>query len=108
MWIGKFLVLAAAGMVGANAVPHFVKGIIGSRHQSPFGKPSSAVVNVIWGSANLVGALWLGILGCHYRISVGPGGTVAIGGALIMGVALAVNWQRDPITRGEGPSDAVA
>src|ERR1700677_2179675 len=108
MWIGKFFVLAVAGMVGATAVRHFVRGIIGSRHQSPFGKPSSAVVNVIWGSANFVGALWLGILACHYRINIGLGGTVAIAGALIMGVALAANWQRDPIARGEGPSDAAA
>jgi hypothetical protein len=101
MWIGKFFVLVAAGVVGANGVPHFVKGIIGTKHQSPFGKPSSAVVNVLWGVANFVGALWLGVLATHYGVNFRIGGTVALGGALIMGVGAAAGWQNDPVARGE-------
>lgn len=43
----------------ANAVPHFVSGILGRPFQTPFAKPpgeglSSSTVNVLWGSANLV------------------------------------------------------
>jgi hypothetical protein len=43
----------------ANAVPHFVNGISGSPFQSPFASPpgeglSPSVVNVLWGSFNLV------------------------------------------------------
>ncbi|MGH6992116.1 MAG: hypothetical protein ACRED8_00975, partial [Caulobacteraceae bacterium] len=43
----------------ANAVPHFVSGVMGRPFQSPFAKPpgkglSSATVNVLWGFANLV------------------------------------------------------
>ena len=43
----------------ANAVPHFVSGMMGRLFQSPFAKPpgqglSSATVNVIWGFFNLV------------------------------------------------------
>jgi hypothetical protein len=43
----------------ANAVPHFVSGMMGRPFQSPFAKPpgrglSSSTVNVIWGFANLV------------------------------------------------------
>ena len=49
-WGGAFL---------ANAVPHLVSGITGHPFQSPFATPSgqglsSALVNVLWGSFNLV------------------------------------------------------
>ena len=42
----------------ANAIPHFVSGIMGHPFQSPFASPpgqglSSAVINVLWGSFNL-------------------------------------------------------
>jgi hypothetical protein len=41
----------------ANAIPHFVSGIMGHPFQSPFASPpgqglSSAMVNVLWGSLN--------------------------------------------------------
>ena len=43
----------------ANAVPHFVSGVMGKPFQSPFTKPrgqglSSSTVNVLWGFFNLV------------------------------------------------------
>lgn len=43
----------------ANAVPHFVSGMLGRPFQSPIAKPpgqglSSSTVNVLWGFANLV------------------------------------------------------
>ncbi|HLY79428.1 MAG TPA: hypothetical protein VKQ70_08655 [Caulobacteraceae bacterium] len=43
----------------ANAVPHFVSGMLGQPFQSPFAKPpgqglSSSTVNVLWGFANFV------------------------------------------------------
>jgi hypothetical protein len=43
----------------ANAVPHYVSGIMGRPFQSPFAKPpgkglSSASVNVLWGFFNLI------------------------------------------------------
>ena len=43
----------------ANAVPHYVSGVMGRSFQSPFAKPpgkglSSSTVNVLWGFANLV------------------------------------------------------
>src|SRR5580704_1259752 len=52
-----------------NAIPHFVSGVCGHPFQSPFATPpgeglSSAWVNVLWGSANLVVAyLLLGRVG---------------------------------------------
>jgi hypothetical protein len=43
----------------ANAIPHFVSGMMGRAFQSPFAKPhgeglSSSTVNVLWGFANFV------------------------------------------------------
>jgi len=32
-----------AGVLGANGSPHFGKGIMGQKHQTPFGGGSSAV-----------------------------------------------------------------
>jgi hypothetical protein len=47
------------GALLANAVPHFVSGMMGRAFQSPFSKPpgeglSSSTVNVLWGFGNLV------------------------------------------------------
>ena len=48
----------------ANAVPHYVSGVLGRPFQTPFAKPpggglSSSTVNVLWGFANLVAAYFL-------------------------------------------------
>jgi hypothetical protein len=47
------------GICLANAVPHFVSGMMGRCFQSPFAKPpgrglSSSTVNVLWGFFNAV------------------------------------------------------
>ena len=47
------------GIFAANAIPHFVSGMMGRSFQTPFATPpgkglSSATVNVIWGFFNLV------------------------------------------------------
>jgi len=47
------------GLFLANAVPHFVSGVMGRPFQTPFAKPpgkglSSSTVNVLWGLANFV------------------------------------------------------
>ncbi|HVZ84192.1 MAG TPA: hypothetical protein VG893_11005 [Terracidiphilus sp.] len=54
------------GLFLANAVPHFVSGMMGRPFQTPFAKPpgrglSSSTVNVLWGFANGVFA-WLLLL----------------------------------------------
>ncbi len=43
----------------ANAIPHFVSGMMGRPFQSPFAKPSgeglsSSTINVLWGFLNIV------------------------------------------------------
>ena len=52
------------GLFLANALPHFVSGVMGRAFQSPFAKPtgkglSSSLVNVLWGFANFVFAYLL-------------------------------------------------
>ena len=47
------------GVFGANAIPHYVAGMMGRSFQTPFAKPpgqglSSATVNVLWGFFNAV------------------------------------------------------
>lgn len=51
-----------AGMFLANGVPHFVKGIMGQTHMTPFKRISDAYTNVIWGMINFVlGIIILGV-----------------------------------------------
>ena len=52
------------GVFLANAVPHFVSGVLGRPFQTPFATPSgkgvsSSSVNVLWGFANFVVAYLL-------------------------------------------------
>lgn len=41
-----------------NGIPHFVRGISGDRHMTPFARRSSAVTNVLWGLFNLGVGAW--------------------------------------------------
>ena len=92
-----YLAYFGAGALLANAVPHFVAGISGSRFQSPFASPpgvgeSSPLVNVLWGMTNLLVG-WVLLFGV---------GEVAIGitrdclmvflGALAAAVGLAIHF----------------
>lgn len=43
-----------AGMVLANVVPHFVNGISGNPFPPPGFSNSSPLINVLWGSLNIV------------------------------------------------------
>ena len=52
------------GAFAANAVPHFVAGVMGHAFQTPFAKPpgkglSSSTVNVLWGFFNAIAAYLL-------------------------------------------------
>jgi hypothetical protein len=75
-----------AGLLFANAVPHFVHGISGDRFPSPFAHPagkglSSPMVNVLWALFNLA----LGYL--LFRAGRVAGGGDAAFGILFLGVA---------------------
>ncbi|MGH7142243.1 MAG: hypothetical protein ACREF5_02085 [Candidatus Saccharimonadales bacterium] len=84
-----------AGLFAANGVPHFVKGITGSQHQTPFGRPSAAWVNVLWGWVNF--AIAAGLL--HYAHpwdhEYRAAGLFAIA-FLLMALVLAYAWTLHP------------
>ena len=96
----SYLFFFLAGLFGANFVPHFVKGITGEKHQSPLGKPSSAVVNVVWGAINAFGAAWLFRLGVDRPHRFGCALLAGAAGVLLMGVGLAHYWSNDDAARG--------
>jgi hypothetical protein len=78
----------------ANAVPHFVAGVMGHPFQSPFAHPpgeglSSSTVNVLWGSFNFAACyLLLGRVGT-FELRSSRHVVVAALGALLMSLMLA-------------------
>lgn len=84
-----------AGLIGANGVPHFIKGIMGKTHQTPFGKPSSAVVNVVWGWFNFIVALLLIYWG-HVHAHILRAFVLVAVGALVVSILLAMHWSKHP------------
>lgn len=84
-----------AGLFGANGIPHFIKGITGQKHQTPFGRPSSAIINVLWGWINFVVAgllIFFGNVHSHLLRSF----TLVAVGALLMALILAYTWSKHP------------
>ena len=75
----------------ANAVPHFVSGMMGQSFQSPFAKPpgkglSSSTVNVLWGFTNFVIAYLLIARVGDFNIHVADNVIAAGIGVLLLGV----------------------
>ena len=89
-----YLAYFFGGAFLANAIPHLVSGITGHPFQSPFASPpgqglSSATVNVLWGSFNLViGYLLICRVG-NFELRKTRHVLVAGLGALLMAVMLA-------------------
>ena len=77
------------GAFFANAVPHFVSGVMGRPFQTPFAKPSgeglsSSTVNVWWGMLNaLVGYLLVFCVGDFDLKSWRDAGASGLGALLI-------------------------
>lgn len=92
MWL-EYIAYFFGGAFVANAIPHFVSGLMGRAFQSPFAKPpgqglSSSTVNLLWGFFNFVVAYVLIVrIG---TFDVRSWDCVAAGlGALVMGLMLA-------------------
>jgi hypothetical protein len=87
------------GAFVANAIPHFVSGVMGQPFQSPFATPpgeglSPAWVNVLWGAANLFFAyLLLGKVG-NFEFRRWQPMLAAGAGGLAMAVMLARTFGR--------------
>jgi hypothetical protein len=88
-----------SGAFLANAVPHFVSGVMGEPFQSPFAKPpgqglSSSTVNVLWGFFNLVVGYLLVCRVGDFELKI-TGDAVAFGlGILAMGLFSARQFGR--------------
>ena len=48
-----------AGFFITNGVPHFIKGITGQTHMTPFLRVSPAWLNIVWAFVNFVIGLWI-------------------------------------------------
>ena len=78
----------------ANAVPHFVSGMMGEPFQSPFAKPpgkglSSSTVNVLWGFFNAVASYLLVVRVGNFDLR-STSDVLALGaGALLIGLSMA-------------------
>ena len=73
----------------ANAVPHFVSGMMGRSFQSPFAKPpgrglSSSTVNVLWGLFNVVIGYMLVLRVGHFDVRSTSNVLVLALGALLI------------------------
>ena len=85
------------GALMANAIPHWVSGLMGRPFQSPFAKPpgkglSSSLVNVLWAAFNLLLA-WLLVLRVGTFDLRDGSDAAALGlGALLASVGLARNF----------------
>jgi hypothetical protein len=77
------------GISLANALPHFVNGMMGRSFQSPFAKPpgrglSSSTVNVLWGLFNVVIGYMLVLRVGHFDVRSTSNVLVLAAGALLI------------------------
>ena len=84
-----YLLAFLLGAFLANSIPHITNGVSGRRFHTPFASPpgkgfSSPVVNVVWGSANLLIAAGVYHLGLEDRVEPTPMGMVFAGFALTL------------------------
>lgn len=85
----------------ANAIPHWVSGLMGRPFPSPFSKPpgrglSSPVVNVLWGFCNLVFAYLLLVRVGNFDFHSTADVTAAGLGVLVVSVMCACLFGRLP------------
>ncbi|MGA7521943.1 MAG: hypothetical protein WBW84_05645 [Acidobacteriaceae bacterium] len=83
----------------ANAVPHFVSGMMGRAFQSPFAKPpgeglSSSTVNVLWGFFNFVVSYLLLVRVGHFDLRSTRDILALAAGVLLMGLLMARQFGR--------------
>ena len=74
-----------------NGIPHFIQGICGKTHMTPFARESRPLTNVIWGLINFA----IGDAILHFSIT-GPWECPQIiafwAGAVVISVYLSIFW----------------
>jgi hypothetical protein len=86
----NLLIAFLVGLIGANGVPHFVKGITGQPHNVPWQKPARPHINVIWGMINFAIAYSLSFFVRFDR----PAGYLLLLGMFVTGFALGRHWEK--------------
>lgn len=86
-----------AGVVLANAIPHYVSGVMGRPFQTPFATPpgkglSSSAVNVAWGCFNLLVAYLLVYRVGEFDARSWPDIASLGAGLLLIGIWMARNF----------------
>ena len=84
-----------AGLVLANGIPHFVQGITGQRHHTPMRRDGGAMLNVVWGTANLFVAGWLWLYASLLPQALGYTLVAFFLGILVAGILLPKRWEAD-------------
>jgi hypothetical protein len=82
------------GIFLANAIPHFVSGMMGRPFQTPFAKPpgeglSSSTVNVLWGFLNAVVSYLLVVRVGNFDLRSTRDVVALAGGVLLISVLMA-------------------
>jgi hypothetical protein len=85
------------GIFLANAIPHFVSGMMGRPFQTPFAKPpgeglSSSTVNVLWGFLNAVVGYLLVVRVGNFDLSSTRDVVALAGGALLISLLMAKHF----------------
>lgn len=93
----SYLILFLAGALLCNALPHLMSGLRGEAFFTPWARPrgighSSAIENVLWGSANLLVAVYL--LSHRLGENIPHGLVAASAGFLLAGCGLATIFSR--------------
>jgi hypothetical protein len=55
----ELVLVFLAGMFLANATPHFIKGVTGQSHMTPFMRVSPSWLNIVWSFVNIVFGLFI-------------------------------------------------
>lgn len=98
MFVLPLLAHLFTGALLCNALPHLAAGLQGRAFQTPFAQPrgvgeSSALVNVLWGFANLFGGLAL-LTNNPAPVAVSLPFGLVCAGALLLGLHLARHFSR--------------
>lgn len=88
-----------AGLVLANGLPSFVKGLMGERHHTPLRREGGAMLNVVWGTANLFVAGWLWLYASLMPQALGYALVAFFLGILVAGITLAKRFEETRRTR---------
>lgn len=88
-----YILYFLAGLMLANGVPYFVKGISGERNRIPLRRENGPMLGVVWGTANLFIAGWLWLYASLLPQALGFALVALFLGILVGGITLAKRFE---------------